>query len=363
MSHPILGPDDPLSRAELASTISAIRPDWQLVDADPIPDGSDIVYTVTVAPTERDGTDPEATREAVLKCFRTADALSFRTHERFLVEVDLLELVGRETDIPVPAVFGVSESHDDHPMPAFLMEQRPGESVSNVPVDGTDGVFDRLVRESGRYLAQIHDLRSFDAFGDLVTADNGQTDATRGEPVVADGRSECIDRVRDIVEDSLDELDETRFADLEAGLREFTEDRLATLDLDAEPVLLHGDYRPGNLLGNPETGEMTGVLDWGAAQAGDPRYELAWVVREFSEQAPVDSPVRRRVRETLFDAYESARDDRLDRDAVFERRQRFYLVVTWIAELGSFDRWWAGADESVRERRAEQLRENVDALV
>lgn len=363
MNYPSFGPDDPLSRDELAATVSAVRPDWRLVDADPIPEGSDIVYAVTVVPVERAESDPTATREAVLKCFRTSDALSVRTHQRFLVEVDLLELADRETDLPVPAVFGVCESHDYLPMPAFLMERRPGQSVSTVPLDGTDGVSDRLVRESGRYLARVHDLRSFGAFGDLVTAENGPTDATRGDPVVADGRSEWVDRVRDIVEDSLDELDGTRFGDLGSGLREYTEERLTTLDLDAEPVLLHGDYRPGNLLGDPETGEVTAVLDWGAAQAGDARYELAWVVREFSKQAPPDSPVRRRVRETLFDAYEDERGVAFGRDGAFERRQRFYQSVTWVCELQWFDHWWAGADESVREARAEQLRENVQALL
>jgi aminoglycoside phosphotransferase (APT) family kinase protein len=363
MSYPSFGPDDPLSRDALASTVSAIRPDWRLLDADPIPAGSDIVYTVTVAPTERNEGDSEATHEAVLKCFRPSDTLSFRTHERFLVEVDLLELVGRETDLPVPTVFGVCESHEDLPVPAFLMERCPGEPVAEVPVGRSDGVSDRLVRESGRYLARIHDLRPFDAFGDLVTAENGRTDATRGEPVVADGRSEWSKRVRHIVEDSLDELDATQFADLEAGLREYTEERLATLDLDAESVLLHGDYRPGNLLWDPETGEVTATLDWGAAQAGDPRYELAWVVREFSERAPLDSPVRRRVRETLFEAYEDERGAFFDRDAAFERRQRFYLAITWITELRWFDYWLARADESVREARAAQLRENVEALL
>ena len=73
MTYPSFGPDDPLSRDALASTVSAIRPDWRLLDADPIPAGSDIVYTVTVAPTERNEGDSEATHEAVL------DEVSFST--------------------------------------------------------------------------------------------------------------------------------------------------------------------------------------------------------------------------------------------------------------------------------------------
>lgn len=363
MSYPSFGPDDPLSGPELSEAVSATCPDWRLVDAEQMPEGSDIVYGVAVTTPDREESESKATREAVLKCFRTSEALSVRTHERFLVEVDLLELVGRETDLPVPELFGVCESHDAFPIPAFLMERRPGEPVSDITASADELVADRVLRESGRYLARIHDLRSFDTFGDLVTAENGHSDATRDAPVVDDGRAKWVDRLRDIVEHPLDELDDTRFADLEPGLRDYAEDGLAAIDFDAEPVLLHGDYRPGNLLADPETGDLTAVLDWGASQAGDFRYELAWVVREFSKQAPLDSPVRRRVRETLFDAYEAERGVTFDRDGAFERRQRFYQSVTWVCELQWFDYWWADADESVREARAEQLRENVEALL
>ncbi|WP_415381637.1 phosphotransferase family protein [Halosimplex sp. TS25] len=361
MSYPSFGPADPLSRETLAATVSAVRPDWRLLDAEPMPEGSDIVYGVTVAATDSSGDNFESEREAVLKCFRSAGALSFRTHERFLVEVDLLELVGRETDLPVPEVYGVRESHDGLPTPAFLMERLPGESVSGVPVGDNRAVVDRLVRESGRYLARIHDLRTFEEFGDLVAG--SAASSAREEPIVEDGRTEWADRLRDIVAFALDDLDGTRFADLEADLRAYVDERLDALGFATDPVLLHGDYRPGNLLADPDSGEVTAILDWGASQAGDPRYELAWVVREFSKQAPLDSPVHERVRETLFDAYERDRGVEFDRGETFERRQRFYQSVTWICELQWFEYWWAGADESVRERRAAQLRENVEALL
>ncbi|MFC7193481.1 phosphotransferase family protein [Halosimplex aquaticum] len=180
--------------------------------------------------------------------------------------------------------------------------------------------------------------------------------------MVTDGRAAWADRLRDIVDAALDGLDD-RFADLETPLREYVDDRLDALDLTAESTLLHGDYRPGNLLADPGTGEVTAVLDWGAAQAGDPRYELAWVVREFTERAPVGSPTRERVRRALFEAYETERGIRFDRDTAFERRQRFYLAVSWIAELGHFDVWWGGAEASARDERAAQLRENVQALL
>ncbi|WP_135363555.1 phosphotransferase family protein [Halosimplex halophilum] len=348
MTDPKYGPRDPLSAEQVAAAVAALRANWTVLDAEPMPAGSDIVYGVTV----RDAHDRR--REVVLKCFRRDGPVEGRSPERFFVEVDLLELVGRETAIPVPEVYGAYRSRDGLPAPAFLMERLPGEPPLGVAAEGRAAVAERLLRESGRYLARIHDLRSFDAFGDLVSGDGG--------PAVRDGRATWPARLRDIVDDSLDGLAGTRFADLAERLREYADGRFDELDLAADAALLHGDYRPGNLLADPGTGEPTAVLDWGAAQAGDPRYELAWAVREFAGRAPVGSVARARVREAFIDAYEESRGTRFERDAAFERRQSFYLAVTWLVECRWFDAWWGGADESAREARAERLRENVKEL-
>ncbi|QLH83372.1 phosphotransferase family protein [Halosimplex pelagicum] len=365
MTAPGYGRDAPLSADELAAAVAAVRPDWRLVDAGPMPDGSDIVYGVAVR--EGDG----ATREAVLKCFRPGKSPT-HTPERFLVEVDLLGIVGRETDLPVPSLYGVRESHESAPTPAFLMEYLAGESPPPVTDPAPDGsgeerAADRLLRESGRHLARVHGLRTFASFGELVADPDrrttGEGKVPAAEPVVRDGHDTWSGRLGALIAFSLDGLGDTRFSDLESGLREYAEERLATLDLAAEAALLHGDYRPGNLLADPETGAVTAVLDWGAAQAGDPRYELAWAVREFSGRAPLGSPVGERVRDALFDAYEDERGRSFDRGSgEFEERQRFYRAVTWITELRWFDYWWGGADESVREERAARLRENAAEL-
>ncbi|SNQ48665.1 Putative aminoglycoside phosphotransferase (fragment) [Frankia canadensis] len=40
------------------------------------------------------------------------------------------------------------------------------------------------------------------------------------------------------------------------------------------PVILHGDYRLGNLLA--EGSEVTGIVDWEIWSLGDPRIDVAW---------------------------------------------------------------------------------------
>ena len=41
-------------------------------------------------------------------------------------------------------------------------------------------------------------------------------------------------------------------------------------------VLVHGDYGPQNVLLDPATLEITAILDWEWAHAGDPIEDLAW---------------------------------------------------------------------------------------
>ncbi len=45
---------------------------------------------------------------------------------------------------------------------------------------------------------------------------------------------------------------------------------------DDRQVLVHGDYGPNNVLLDPVTLEITAVLDWEWAHAGDPIEDLAW---------------------------------------------------------------------------------------
>ncbi len=42
------------------------------------------------------------------------------------------------------------------------------------------------------------------------------------------------------------------------------------------PCLVHGDFRVGNLMVDPENG-LVGVLDWELAHLGDPAEDLGWL--------------------------------------------------------------------------------------
>jgi aminoglycoside phosphotransferase (APT) family kinase protein len=83
----------------------------------------------------------------------------------------------------------------------------------------------------------------------------------------------------------------------------------------AEPVLVHGDFRVGNLMVGPAG--LVGVFDWEFAHVGDPHEDLAWpCVRSWRfgqdelRLGGVGQP------EAFFAAYEAAGGRKVDRAAV-----------------------------------------------
>jgi aminoglycoside phosphotransferase (APT) family kinase protein len=58
----------------------------------------------------------------------------------------------------------------------------------------------------------------------------------------------------------------------------------------ASPVLLHGDFRNGNLMINPETG-VAAVLDWELSHIGDPAEDLGWICVNSWRFGRPDRPV------------------------------------------------------------------------
>ena len=70
------------------------------------------------------------------------------------------------------------------------------------------------------------------------------------------------------------------------------------------PMLVHGDFRNGNLLVGPDG--VTAVLDWELAYIGDPMQDLGWLCTNSWRFGAVDKPVGGfGTREQLFAGYES----------------------------------------------------------
>lgn len=155
------------------------------------------------------------------------------------------------TGAPVPIVEHVC-APEDGLGEAYVMRRLEGETLGKRIV--RDAAFDAvrpgLAQRCGEVLAQIHaapqgdlpDLPTSDAAGELARYEEIYRTLGAQRPV------------------------------FEAAFR-WLETRAPTLD---RPVLVHGDFRNGNLMIHPDQG-LVGVLDWELAHLGDPAEDLGWL--------------------------------------------------------------------------------------
>lgn len=79
-----------------------------------------------------------------------------------------------------------------------------------------------------------------------------------------------------------------------AGLRSLADDAQALLDDVARVCLVHSDFNPKNLLVDPDTLTVTGLLDWEFAHAGSPYSDLGNLLRFDRQPAYVEAVLEAR---------------------------------------------------------------------
>ena len=211
--------------------------------------------------------------EYVVRLPRFSDAA-----ERLGVELDWLPRL-RGLPAAVPEVVHAGVPHERYPYKWAVLRWLDG--IDAWDARHQDGGFGS---DLGHDLAAVvRELRRVDA-GDAPARQPGE----RGGPLAAlDERVQWwLDRAGGLV-------------DVPAVLR-LWERCLEGADDAVEPVLLHGDLIPGNLL--VTGGRLSAVLDWGGLGAGDPAQDLdpAWSVLDeagaaaFWEDLEVDESSRLR---------------------------------------------------------------------
>jgi len=155
------------------------------------------------------------------------------------------------TGAPVPVIVHVCEPSDDLGE-AYVMGRLEGETLGKRIV--RDAAFEAvrpgLAQRCGQVLARIH-ATPLETLPALTTSD------ALGELA----RYEAIYRQTEAWRPTF-----------EAAFRQL--ERLAPRS--EQPVLVHGDFRNGNLMIHP-TGGLVGVLDWELAHLGDPAEDLGWI--------------------------------------------------------------------------------------
>ncbi len=190
-----------------------------------------------------------------------------RDPRRALIDASLLRLM--RGLLPVPEVVEVRPAYDGKP--AVLVTQRlPGVRLDLLLPDLADPDRARLGQSLGRALGVLSGVPQL-RFG--MFKDEELTISSNGAP--AGDLAQWAQHFRD--NGRLAVWSQPDFNDLQQLVDE-AEDALAAVE-PQRWVLVHSDFNPKNLLVDPESLDLTGVLDWEFAHAGSPYTDLGNLTR------------------------------------------------------------------------------------
>jgi Ser/Thr protein kinase RdoA (MazF antagonist) len=252
-------------------------------------------------------------------------------------EARVLDHVGRETSLPVPAVLAVGEGH----VVAEWLDAVPGEG--DLPGEGGRDLAD-WARVAGAGLATLHEEAPLDAHGPLRAREGGLAVDARGS--AAEGLAGYLDDLRPAVTD-------TGYADILDDAAAFLRTHPDALAGAGDPVLCHGNWLPEHV--GVDDGEVTAVIDVERALAAPAEHDYhRAAIPLFGGPGDTDEAAR----EAFRAGYESVRP----LPGGFEERadvHRLAIVATFVESLFVQDEH--GPAET--ERRAGALRAAVDDLV
>ncbi|HEY0437743.1 MAG TPA: phosphotransferase family protein [Phenylobacterium sp.] len=179
-------------------------------------------------------------------------------------EAALIQATGA-SGAPVPPIRHICDEADGLGE-AYVMGRVSGETLGRRIVGDPrfDAVRPRLARQCGEVLVPIHATPP--PAGLNLKLSDGQGELDRYEEVYRSSGAE-----RPILELAFQYLRNH-------------------LPPPVEPVLLHGDFRNGNIMFDPETG-VAAVLDWELSHIGDPAEDMGWICTNSWRFGRQDRPV------------------------------------------------------------------------
>lgn len=276
-----------------------------------------------------------------------------------------MALVDQETTIPVPTVYGYCDEHDQYPAPFYLMSYVDGENYEGRTQCLAPHVRNEILREAGHNLAELHELEPLSKTG-RIGVQNGNVTVldTNDHPSSEDFHDWLLASYEETLNSLTDggyfpELagEPTRFADLVPGLRQYLRDVIPELPDPDPPTYCHQDYRYGNVLIDPKTGQTQAVLDWGVIMAVAPAFNIAsaesLLLTPDSDNAARTGALRR----TLRTAYTDIRDS-WSFDAAILERMHVYQLTCRLDAMACLPLWYQDTPVE-RDKRAAEHRKFV----
>ena len=260
--------------------------------------------------------------------------------------------------------------HDKLPSPYFLMDGMAGRTVSYEQVGWfPDPVLRTVARQTGAYLGELHWIDAVDAFGHVgydrsKRLAGGRPAGTVGELAVVDGFDSWQEYLETVVERELDRHASSRFSGLTSRLRTWCDEQLERLSGPFSPVLGRNDHGLHNLLVEPDTGEITAMLDWAYTLAVTPAYDFQFAAYIYSGaflSGIPDVPDRRElVRDAMAAGYRSTAPERFD---AISTVHPLYEMLAMVRIMNDFELLAPKLPDGTVDVAADGLRDDAESML
>jgi aminoglycoside phosphotransferase (APT) family kinase protein len=172
-------------------------------------------------------------------------------------EVEVMRLVWERTSIPVPQILAYDNSHHVIESDYYLMAYIPGISYHKIKKDLEEPQQAKIDRQVGEWVRSLNDIQG-EAFGYY---------ALQKYPT---WREAFMVMYNGVIQDGREMNVELPYP----SLLELLQQNAGCLEEVRIPQLVHWDLWEGNIFIDPETKEITGIVDFERALWGDPLMEV-----------------------------------------------------------------------------------------
>ena len=175
---------------------------------------------------------------------------------RILKEAALLPLLSRTLNSPVPDYRYVWGGSRRYPLRFAGYRKIAGESCA----EASDLKTETLGPDLAQFLTELHSILPTRRVLELIPRYTAKT--------WAESRASFYRRIRPLVYPLL----HGKFREMSDEF--WAESMVQFSHAEFEPTLIHSDLRAGNIIVNPRTGRLNGVIDWDNAAVGDPALDF-----------------------------------------------------------------------------------------
>lgn len=259
--------------------------------------------------------------------------------ERFEVEDFIIQKVSQETDLPVAKVIASDLSREKVSYPYFVTTVLEGYNPTNrfkyLPTNYKKTILNQAVK----YLGKLHRDVKLDEFGKLSYELSYET---TGKELSLD-RGSWPEVFMEIMERQFDEFQHDLYKELIPIAREKLHDNLDLIKGDFQPVLVHQDYGPRNILVKRDN--ITGIVDWERAISGHKEYDLFKAEKRFIDDNFRSRKIRESLRKEIFKGYRGVNS----LEEGWRERRKFYRYSYVIESMWTFHIWSSELNEEVKE--------------